>query len=1002
MRARTNIDLKDRRTLTLKSFRGVDFSSAIFDINERRASNMRNIINMHGVNCKRNGWREIFRIENESREAYRINGFWRFKNYYIVHAGARIYRVYEIDGDYVFSDITESSTYAPSVVDPDRLRDQRSEAFFKNGRLYIIGMGDYLVYGSWNDGNSYELRRVAGDVDTYIPTTTININCDRDKATDVQGVLDMPNLMTPKRINQLVGSVAGSSWTLDSPIEDGSEVRIRHEIFDDMGNISEAVYVNGYTRKEAVDPGMIPGFTDTIIPGEVVEGSNVLYRYRDEPYEYGEEIPAVGSIDFKNARITLDIDSSSSSNIDNLYVTFGGQKISSGERVRVYTGSSTYTYTVTIPDAIKNGSKVWVEVKYGSGTVNYYINEFTNANGEIFEAGGDKLYRSKIYYYSAGDTSKPSPSATINFEKGTITFEFKTQTNDNYLANNITIRYIPEWNNIVEVSAEDEISADDICMCRFGMLFGANGNTDRLFVSGNENRPNIDYYSAADDLTYFTAEQTTAFGSDNFSVVGYARLSDTTQIIYKEQADAEASIYYRTGAIREYTDEDGKLCDGETVFPITAGAIGEAAIARGACVNLAGDVLMLSRNGVFGVVLGENIVSSERYTRERSRVINKRLCAHSNLKNAVGVVFENKYYLAVDGVCYVADAGYKYSTENSSDGSYQYEWYYLDNIPAITWAVIDDKLYFGTADGRICVFDGEYTDRTAFTCYGGELGFSASDGIVTCSTSIEDALRESGEFCFISKVYGLYEGIRSAVVSDGRIYAGDAIFGIYDGTEVYVDCVGESGLEECGRYTVTDACAVSRSFRLANESGEVVLNSGGFRLHRLLTGRKLKAVDVADGHFRLMDTAIDREVSVSNFGGILPMAVKARLYSARNVVAEWYSPVLDLGTNMALKTVLGLSVVVDSIYGGHLTVGLQTRLGGDRLELNGAKVFSFDNLSFEDMAFETSFASSHTFRLNCRNVNYIIFRYISDDDRGCAVDSLSVLYKINKNNRGVW
>ena len=73
MKANTNITLKNRRTLTLGNFKGVDFSSSPLSVRSDRASNMRNFINEYGVNKKRNGWNELLKIKHGG-VAQRING----------------------------------------------------------------------------------------------------------------------------------------------------------------------------------------------------------------------------------------------------------------------------------------------------------------------------------------------------------------------------------------------------------------------------------------------------------------------------------------------------------------------------------------------------------------------------------------------------------------------------------------------------------------------------------------------------------------------------------------------------------------------------------------------------------------------------------------------------------------------------------------------------------------------------------------------------------------
>lgn len=64
-------------------------------------------------------------------------------------------------------------------------------------------------------------------------------------------------------------------------------------------------------------------------------------------------------------------------------------------------------------------------------------------------------------------------------------------------------------------------------------------------------------------------------------------------------------------------------------------------------------------------------------------------------------------------------------------------------------------------------------------------------------------------------------------------------------------------------------------------------------------------------------------------------------------------------------------------------------------------MFDFNDIDFEDFSFESSFASSFTFRSKERNFNFIVIRYVSDNQYSCAVNSITIRYKINQINRGV-
>ena len=843
MRANTNISLKNRKTLQLSDFRGVDFSSSKLQVQANRASSMANFINESGVNKKRNGWNELFKISYNG-VLQRINGiFWyvyRDHKEMLVHAGARFYRIKQNNGEYSAEDITLSSTYAPSICDTTLLKDQRSQAFFNKGKAYIIGCGDYLVYGSWNGGESYELRRVVNNEDTYIPTTTISID-DDSVLDDTRASLDDVNLLTTRRINQLLGSSsANKTWTLDTgSIDEGTDVSIVVETMED----------------------------------DEEKRLNISNSGTDKTKLYSDNTQ-VGTIDYANGKITLTIATTPQiENRDNIFVTF-------------------------------------------EHCVEGYAERITN--------------------------------------------------------------------------------------CNFGILFGVSGNTDRLFLSGNADYPNIDFHSEMDDYTYFGDLNTASMGSDSVAINGYARLSDSTLVIYKEENGQEASIFYRTGTYQESYDSSGNLESIRGIFPTSAGSIGEGVISRYACANFGGDNIILSRNGVFGIVLANNVATTERYTRERSRSINEKLKQHADLSEAVGIVYKNRYYLAVDDVCYIADARYKYSSQDDLDDSYNYEWWYWDNVPARVWANIDNILYFGSANGQVCVFDNEYTDRTYDNTEKGDLSLDIINNGITYNSSTRAVFTEGDIIRFSTNgIYALY--LDDFTVKNGRIYvAEDIITNILDGTEVYADnIIGIGNLIVNQKYYIAEVDRGDCSFILTDAAGAEVTLNGNFRLCNPLSDKDLYITDISDTEFRLKENKSADVLILTSYNGSTPTEIEAKISHKKNVVAKWYTPVFDLGTNESSKTLLKMTISTEAEVNGKLSFGYETRNADKFINAKGINVFSFDNFSFENFSFDTGFANSYSVKVNERNFNFIIFRFISDSDSDCAVNNFTIIYKINKSNKGV-
>lgn len=596
-------------------------------------------------------------------------------------------------------------------------------------------------------------------------------------------------------------------------------------------------------------------------------------------------------------------------------------------------------------------------------------------------------------YLSDGNNLKYDDTTVgvINFETGKIKFTIDTSP---------VIQ--SEANLIVTFGCKVDGYAERINNTNIGIMFGINGNPDRLFVAGNENYPNYDFYSAMDNLTYFGDLNASVIGSSDSKIVGYSRLGDGTLATHKESVNGEASIYYRTGTYNTEYNSDGSLSNVIAYFPIKAGTIGEAMISQYANANLGGDKIYLSKNGVYGIVLSSNISSVERYSKERSQYISAKLKKHLDLSNAVGIAYDNRYYLAVDNVCYVADA--RMISQNTSDiNSFNYEWYLWENMPVRVWGIVEDKLFFGTADGRVCSFDREYTDRffeytspnelmldydNNCIVYNNKLGVKDKD-IITFSTDI-----------FIEKILDS----QILKVKNNRIFVSEEdIMTIYNGTEVYVDNVGSSGLIADTKYIINSVNLSDCSFKLSTDSGrETNILTGGFRLCENLKNRECLIVNLTNTYFQVAGVKKEPEIYkiVKYNNSQSYQNPLAKFIIKNNVVATWYTPIFDFGTNQATKVLLNITVATEPSTNGQVTFGYTTKDSKLDLESQGVNIFDFASIDFTKFTFNSSFANSYT--VDVKNYfNFIQFFFKSDNEFACGIQAISITYKINNTNRGV-
>jgi len=92
----------------------------------------------------------------------------------------------------------------------------------------------------------------------------------------------------------------------------------------------------------------------------------------------------------------------------------------------------------------------------------------------------------------------------------------------------------------------------------------------------------------------------------------------------------------------------------------------------------------------------------------------------------VACTWNTYYLLCVNSHCYVLD-GRQTSSNRYNNTDFQYEAYYLENIPATAFTEYEGELWFGTSDGRLCRFNSDINNATAY-CDNGTYANGAMSG----------------------------------------------------------------------------------------------------------------------------------------------------------------------------------------------------------------------------------------------------------------------------------
>ena len=259
---------------------------------------------------------------------------------------------------------------------------------------------------------------------------------------------------------------------------------------------------------------------------------------------------------------------------------------------------------------------------------------------------------------------------------------------------------------------------DSINGCTVFAVYGVGGAADRVFLSGNPDKPGYDYYSGYEDPTFFPDTGYTKISRDGSAVVGYAILNNALAAFLDGSMDGR-NVVVRTGSLDE---------NGEALFRITNTLIGESAVARDSFAFCGKEPVFLTRKGVYAITAEE--LTGEKYAQERSYYIGTALQEIGGKEGAAACMYRDFYVLSLGSVLYLLDTQQRTYEKNAPYSSFQYEAYYWPGIRArVLWTDEEtEALCFGTEDGKLRRFgtnvddpenyndDGEAIDAYWETC----------------------------------------------------------------------------------------------------------------------------------------------------------------------------------------------------------------------------------------------------------------------------------------------
>lgn len=499
--------------------------------------------------------------------------------------------------------------------------------------------------------------------------------------------------MSPRRLQDIEGSPIGYVTTIDylrgvdltsSPIN-----VVQGRAYDAPNMIRD---VPGKVRKR-MGYGVYRSYGDSI---------NGIYKYDDTILVHA------GTKLYKDGDTPTEVLSGMPDHLSNAYRV--------GTKMIILTGSVIYCYyeengvsTCGTAESMATVPEVTVGRPPGGGGDTYQFNMLTAKYTDSFLSNGTATQ----YVMSYAPIKTGSVIAKVLANDG-VTWNTVTPSNIDYTNGIITFNPAPgnppvSGEDNVKITAEVADTSDlksQVNGCQFGIVYGTAGSMDRVFISGNPDKPGFDWFSSVNDPLFFGDANYGQIGKQGTEITGYSIINGHLAT-HKANDDNGRNIFIRVGQL-DLEREDLTPVE----FPVTQIIQGSGAIAPGSFAYVT-EPLYLTNDGIYATTPYE--FNGLLYAQRRSFYLDGMLKKEEHPEKAVAIAWNDFYALALNGKVYILDTLQRDSTSAVRASMYQYEGYYFTNIPARVWFSSDDTLYFGADDGNIYSFYTEKYDTHSYS-----------------------------------------------------------------------------------------------------------------------------------------------------------------------------------------------------------------------------------------------------------------------------------------------
>lgn len=679
--------------------------------------------------------------------------------------------------------------------------------------------------------------------------------------------------------------------------------------------------------------------------------------------------------------------------------------------------------------------KIKVQTRWTSGGTTYYKAQSMVVNAEYQKAviGGFEERISCIFTAEVvqGESQVLNDIYNISFNEKMNCFEFKIRD------------YFYDFNNEPSIEVEVEFNKNPDYALISGMTFGTVfGNENRLILAGHPDYKNIDRYNISNnllgdniknqsyELSYFPSKNFCVLGGKG-AINGYAVATDNHLYITKESYPNDNKLFVRQRNI----DENGIV-----FYRDIKTSVNQTPLNSKCFVRFNNDILMLTKNGLYGIELSENVLTDERLIKLRSGLINKDMKEVLNNYDNAFIVENNEYlYIFIDNVVYVLDSRYLSKAEDNTDNIYyeivkwispnsfkighmfNNELQVLESTDAKVFYKLDFKnqdetmfydsdllahFDYGTNNHTLFMLPSEYNyivdlEETVhrFRFYSGykylakkTTDYTISGNVVTIVNNQAFRMIEEGYEIYFKLIDGITYSKATVVSVDKNEFTLSFEYGVtIIDTEMYIDISNiDLYITHIIKYDIVGGVQTEKLFRLSlyKPDSVLVLTQGQDEL-------------LADFQERIETACEDYNDFIFSESGLL----SCQVIKDTVIPYYWLSGILDFGNDLFEKTMFRLNIYATKkaeenlIYFGYKTMRRLKTLEDNTImsvskQVDLSNPFNLDQIDFNIFSINTfnEFGSSFPMKEN----NFLYMQIIIVGYGQIEVNSLKIIYKNNR------